>query len=252
MPTIARHSLREAISNRLAWVALALLVLAFLFVEFVGALAITEHDVIQATMLASLLRIAAVFVLVLFVVASVLREQQDGSLEALLSLPMHRSAYVLGKALACGVIALVMAAVCALALLLYAQPLHALAWGLSLACELFLASSFALLLAFSFRQTVAAVAAFTVTYLLARAMGALQLMMEQPVFSAADWSAIVIRYFLQGLAWVLPALHRFTDAGWMAEHGPELADLLYVAGQTLVYLPLLLAAAAADLHRREF
>jgi len=252
MLTIARHSLREAINNRLLWVALALMLLAFLFVEFVGALALTEHRAIQATLFGSLLRIASIFVLVLFVVASLLREQRDGSLEAILSLPLSRLVYVLGKAIAYAVLALMMAVVCGFALLLYAHPLTALAWGLSLACELLLVGGFGLLLAFTFRQTVAAVAAFAVIYVLARAMGALQLMMEQPIFSGGGWGQAAIEYFLQGLGWVLPALYRFTDAGWLAEQGPLASDLLYIAGQTLVYLPLLLAAAAVDLYRREF
>lgn len=252
MLTIARHSLREAINNRLLWVALALMLPAFLFVEFVGALALTEHRIIQATLFASLLRIASIFVLLLFVVASLLREQRDGSLEAVLSLPLPRSTYVLGKALAYAMLALALAAVCGLALLLYADPLPVLIWSLSLACELLLVGAFGLLLAFTFRQTVAAVAAFAVIYLLARAMGALQLMIAQPVFSSGGWGQLAIETFLQGLGWVLPALYRFTDAGWLAEQGPMMPDLLYVGGQTLVYLPLLLAAAAVDLYRREF
>lgn len=250
--TIASHSLREALYNRLAWIALAVLILAFLLVEFIGALAITEHRVIQATVLGSLLRIASVFMLVLFVVSSLLREQQERSLEVVLSLPWARSTYVLGKALAYGAISLLVSVVCGLALLAYTEWLPALFWSLSLACELVLAGAFGILLAFTFRQTVAAVAAFVVTYLLARAMGALQLMMEQPIFAAHGWSQEVIELFLKGLAWLLPALYRFTNAGWLAEAGPLPVDLLYVFGQTLVYLPLLLAAAAVDLYRREF
>lgn len=252
MLTIACHSLREAVSNRLAWVALALMLLAFLLVEFVGALAITEHRAVQATLFASLLRIASIFLLVLFVVASLLREQQDGSLESVLSLPLPRHQYVLGKALAHAALAAAIAAICGLALLWYADPVPTLVWGLSLACELVLAGAFGLLLAFTFRQTVAAIAAFTMVYLLARAMGALQLMIAQPIFADSSGSRWLIEYFLQGLAWLLPALYRFTEAGWLAEQAPTPWDLLYVAGQTLVYLPLLLAAAAVDLHRREF
>lgn len=252
MLTIAQHCLREAVNNRLTWVSLVLLLFAFLFVEFVGALAITEHRAIQATLFASLLRIGSVVVLVLFVVASLLREQQEGSLEVILSLSMPRVNYVFGKVLAYAVLAGAMAAVCALAMLLYADPVPSVIWGFSLACELLLAGTLGLLLAFTFRQTVAAFAAFAVIYLLARAMGALQLMIAQPVFSAGGWGNAAIETFLQALAWVLPALYRYTNAGWLAEQGPMASDLLYVAGQTLVYLPLLLAAAAADLHRREF
>ncbi len=250
--TVARQSLAEAAYNRLSWLALALLLLAWLFTEFIGALAITEHRAIQATVLASLLRLTGVFLLVLFVVASVLREQQERALESLLTLPHPRAAYVLGKALAHAVLALILAIACGLLLLLHAQAAVVVPWTVSLACELVLAAAFGLLLAFTFRQTVAAVAAFAVIYFLARAMGALLLMLAQPTFSYRGWGEAFIEHFIAGLAWVLPGLYRFTDAGWLAAAGLPDGALGYVLGQTLVYLPLLLAAAMVDLYRREF
>lgn len=249
---VARQSLLEAVHNRLSWLALVLLLLAWLFTEFIGALAITEHRVIQATILASLLRFAGVFLIVLFVVASILREQQERNLESLLALPYPRAAYVLGKQLAYGALALVLAAACALLLLAYAPIAAVVPWGISLACELVLAAAFGLLLAFTFRQTVAAVAAFAVIYFLARAMGALLLMLAQPTFSYRGWGELFVEYFIAGLAWILPGLYRFTDAGWLAPGGLPEGALLYALGQTAVYLPLLLAAAMVDLYRREF
>lgn len=250
--TVARQSLLEALYNRLTWLALALLLLAWLFAEFIGALAITEHRAIQATVLASLLRLAGVFLMVLFVVASVLREQQERNLESLLALSHPRAAYVIGKGLAYVVLALVLATACAVLLLLYAPAVVVVPWGVSLACELVLAAAFGLLLAFTFRQTVAAVAAFAVIYFLARAMGALLLMLAQPTFSYRGWGQAFIEYFISALAWVLPGLYRFTDAGWLTQTGLSPDALVYVLGQTLVYLPLLLAAAMVDLYRREF
>lgn len=250
--TVARQSLIEAVYNRLSWLTLALLLLAWLFAEFVGALSITEHRAIQATVLASLLRLAGVFLLVLFVVASVLREQQERNLESVLTLPEPRAAYVLGKALAYAVLAVLLALACGVLLLLHAPASVVLPWSLSLACELLLAAAFGLLLAFTFRQTVAAVAAFAVTYFLARAMGALLLMLAQPTFAYRGWGQAFIEHFIAGLAWVLPGLYRFTDAGWLAQADLPLGALGYVLGQTLIYLPLLLVAAMVDLYRREF
>lgn len=250
--TVARQTLLEARYNRLVWLALALLLLVWLLAGFLGALAITEHRAIQASVLAGLLRLIAVLLLVLFIVASVLREQQDRQLESLLTLPEPRAAYVLGKALACAVLAVLLAAVAGLALLLHASPAAVLPWAVSLACELLLAAAFGLLLAFTFRQTVAALAAFIVIYCLSRVMGALLLMLAQPTFAYRGWGQVFIEYFIGALAWLLPALYRFTEAGWLTQAGPVAGSLLYVLGQTAIYLPLLLLAAMADLYRREF
>lgn len=250
--TVARQTLLEARHNRLVWLGLALLLLAWLLAGFLGALTITESRAVQATVLGSLLRLAGVLLLVLFIVASVLREQQDRQLESLLTLPEPRAAYVLGKALACAVLAVLLAAVAGAVLLLHAPAAAVLPWSVSLACELLLAAVFGLLLAFTFRQTVAALAAFVVIYCMARVMGALLLMLVQPTFAFRGWGQVFIEHFIGALAWLLPAFHRFTDAGWLAQGEPATGPLLYVLGQTAVYLPLLLAAAMVDLYRREF
>ena len=55
---------------------------------------------------------------------------------------------------------------------------------------------------------------------------------------------------MDAIAFLLPELHRFTSAEWLVYGGAGLAELAPVAGQTLVYLVLLVAAALFDLHRK--
>jgi ABC-type transport system involved in multi-copper enzyme maturation permease subunit len=250
--TIARYSLREAMHNRMAVLLVVLLLAAFLLVEFVGAVALTEHLAIQGALAGGMLRAGSVLVVALFVVTTLLREQQDRTLDLLLALPRPRSEYVLGKLLAYIALAAVIAAACAALLLLYADGLAVLHWGLSLACELTLVAALGLLIAFSIRQPVAALALLGGIYLLARSMNALLLIIRNPVVSTdGPWQGVAAG-FIELLAWLLPALHQFTDAGWVAHGTGSWASLALVAGQTAVYLPLLAAAAAFDLHRREF
>ena len=250
--TIARYSLREAAQNRLLGLALLLLLASLFLAEFIGAVALTEHRAIQATLMGSVLRLGAVVVLSLFVVSTLLREQQDRALEWILSLSRHRGQYVLGKLAAYFVLAAVLAAACAGLALLYAPPAAALRWGLSLACELWLVAAFGLLLAFTFRQPVTALATLAAIYGLARAMGALLLILAEPRYAATGGMQALADAFVQALSWVLPSLYRFTDAGWLAHASSTWGDLGVVLGQTGVYLPLLAAAAAFDLYRREF
>lgn len=249
--TITRYSLREALQNRLLALVAVLLIATVLLAEFVGAVALTEHRSLQAAFTAAILRLGAVLVMALFVVTTLLREEQDRTLELTLALAYPRSHYVLGKLAAYAVLALGLACACALPLLLYAPPEAVLRWSLSLACELWLVAGLGLLLAFSMRQPVVAVAALGAVYALARAMGALLLIVHQPVFARDGALPQLIDGFIELLAWLLPALHRFTDAGWVAHGTGGWAEVAAVIGQTLIYGVLLAAAAAFDLNRRE-
>ena len=64
--------------------------------EFVGALAITESVAFKSGLLGALLRLAAVFLLSLFVITSMVRELNDKQLELVLALPIARVSYFLG------------------------------------------------------------------------------------------------------------------------------------------------------------
>jgi len=249
---VCRYSLREALRNRLLALVAALLLVVFLLAEFVGAVAITEHVQVEAVTAASVLRLGAVLLVALFVVTTLLREDQEGMLEQLLALSSPRASYVVGKLAAYLVVAVAVALACGLVTLLYAPPVAVARWTLSLACELWIVAGFGLLLAITFRQPVAALAGVGSVYVLARAMGALLLIMGQPLLGGGGAGRTVVDAVLTGLAWLLPSLYRFTNAGWLAWGGGSWSEVGVVLGQTGVYLPLLAAAAAFDLHRREF
>jgi len=250
--TIARDGLREAGQNRLLWLVAVLLLGTFLLAEFVGAVALTEHRSVQAALAGTLLRLGAVFLMALFVVTTLLREQQDRTLDLVLALSQPRSHYVLGKLATYFLLAVALAAACALPAGLYAPPDALARWAVSLACELWLVAAFGLLLAFTFRQPVAALAGLGAVYLLSRSTAALVLIVQGSPFRHTGWGHAIVDYGVTALAWILPSLHRFTDASWLAHHAGDWAGVGLVLGQTAVYAVLLAAAAAFDLYRREF
>lgn len=250
--TVARFSLLEVRHNRLPWLAGLLLLVSLLFAQFIGALLLTEHRAIQASVLGSMLRLGLVFLVGLYVVSSLLREQQDRTIDLLLAMDAPRAHYALGKLLAFTASAAALAAVAGIAVLAYADPLAALRWSLSLFCELVLIAALATLLAFTFRNVVTALAALGAIYVAARALGGLQLLIADPISRTGGAAQVASEYFLIGLAWLLPDLWRFTDATWLGHGSGTWADLALVVGQTLVYLPLVIAAALFDLYRRAF
>ena len=88
--TIARFTLLEAMRTRLPWLVLAAILIAFLASLFAREIAITETTRVQTALLAAGLRLAAVFIVGLYVMTSMIREFNDKGLELVLSLDLSR------------------------------------------------------------------------------------------------------------------------------------------------------------------
>lgn len=129
--TIAYYTFLEALRNRLFLLGLIGLVCLFGVAEFAGELAITETRQIQAVLVASITRWFLVIMCALFVITSMVREQNDKGLELILSLPVSKTSYYFGKYCGFMLLALTILALTSLLLLLYSDPLPLASWLLS-------------------------------------------------------------------------------------------------------------------------
>lgn len=247
---IAYYTLLEALRNRLLWLVVGVMLAAFGLAEFLGAVAITETRQFQSGFMGALLRAFAVFLLSLFVITSIVREFNDKGLELVLSFPIPRSSYLLGKLLGFFGLALIVAIAAGVCLLAYAPPFQACLWAISLAMELFIVTAASLLCLLTFTHVTVALSAVMVFYLLSRSMTAIQLMGHFPVVSSESLAQDVIVAFLDALAFLLPQLDQFTVSAWLIYHTAGWADLLPVFGQTVIYVGLLCGAAMFDLYRK--
>ncbi|MDC8759876.1 ABC transporter permease subunit [Janthinobacterium fluminis] len=247
--TIAAYTLREALRNRLLWLLLLAALGAVGLSGFLHELALTESRQVQAALLAAVLRLAGVFLIAAFVVTSMVREANDKGLELLLALPLPRAAYLGGKLAGYAALALLPALLFGALAACVAAPAQAALWGLSLLCELWIVAAFSLLCALSFNQVLPALAGAAGFYLLARAIGALQLLGHgrAGAHSAAQQA---ISAGLDVVAAVLPALHTYTRSEWLLYDTGDAAALLAIAAQTAVYVGLLACAALFDLYRK--
>src|SRR5256885_10752379 len=119
--SLARATLLEAVRNRLLWLGVVVVVIAFGLAQFLNQVAITESREIQTALLAAALRVAAVFMVAVFVITSMVRESSDKVTELLLSLPVRRSAYFFGKFSGYAVVAAILALLSALPLVPFAN-----------------------------------------------------------------------------------------------------------------------------------
>lgn len=248
--SIARTTVVEAVRNRLLWLTVAVVALAFGLGQFLAQVAIAETVEIQTALLAAPLRVAAVFIVAVFVITSMVREANDKVTELLLSLPAPRSSYFFGKFAGYATVALIVALLCALPLALLAKPSGLALWTASLVCELLIVTAMSLFCVLTFVQVVPAFAAVAGFYLLSRSMTAMQIIAGAPLHEPTLADRIV-KTVVESIAFLLPALDGMTQTTWLFG-GASLGNASAVFGQTAIYLVLLCSAALFDLHRRNF
>jgi len=247
---IGKYVLLEALRSRVLWLAGVFLLTGFVLTHFVSEVAITEVRQFQSGFLCASLRLCAVCIICLFVTTGVAREFDDKVLELILSSPLPRWTYFLGKLLGFAGIGVCIAVMYSLPLLSYA-PTHAVViWGLSLASELVLMVSVSLLALFTFSQVTAALSVVFAFYFLARSISALQLIGDSPIVYSTSVAQQVLTRLLDGVAYLLPDLDRFTSSAWVVYGQADLSQLVPVLAQTGVYLLFLSGAALFDLYRR--
>jgi ABC-type transport system involved in multi-copper enzyme maturation permease subunit len=249
--TLARITLLEAVRNRLLWLAAAIIVVALGLAQFLGQVAITESREIQTALLAAPLRVAAVFMVAVFVITSTVREFNDKVVELLLSLPAPRSFYFLGKFAGYAAVAAIVALLSALPLAPFAGAPGLVLWTASLFCELLIVAAVSLFCVLSFAQVVPAFAAVAGFYLLSRSMAAMQIIAGAPL-QEPTFADRAVRGIVELIALVLPSLDHMTQTAWLLGPLPGASVLGGVLGQTSIYLLLICAASLFDLYRRNF
>jgi hypothetical protein len=243
-----RLVLIEARRGALPWLAAAAVALILGLAGFLSQVALTESRQLELAVAAALGRACALFLLAVQIANSVLREMNDKGLELALTLPLARPAQYAGRLagfIACGV---VLAALFAAPLLLWAQPLAVAAWGLSLALEAALVAAAALFFAMSLGQLVAAVAATAGLYLLARSIDSLQAIAASPL---AEVSAAheLTRRAIDAVAFLLPRLDAVTRTEWLLYGPPQAPAYVAALGGLAIYGLLLFAAGLFDFQR---
>lgn len=250
--TIAWFTALEARRGRLLRLVAATLLAAFLLSEIAAAAAVTESNAIRLAFLAATLRVAAVFVIASFIAGSIAREQADKGSEMVLSLPLPRYVYYLGKLAGFAVIALVIVVLYAALVALHSPFMQTLLWASSLLCELLIIVALTLLCSFTFAQVPVVLSAVAGFYLLSRTMEAIRLMSRGPLVDTTEPSSRLIAGIVDGIAYVLPDIGSFTPTDWLIYHSGGIGELAGIAAQTVIYIALLIAAGLFDLYRRNF
>jgi hypothetical protein len=248
--TLTTYVVLEAFRTRFFIIVFLLLFISFGLTLFLGQIAITEIDAVKSSLLATFLRLSAVYAISLFVITSMVHEFNEQSIYLWLSFPLSRSVYLLGKLCGFILVSTLIGLLFGVTLLQYAPYLQVGLWTLSLCCELFIIATASLLCVLSFQRTMQAFSAILSFYLLARSIDAIRLMAQAPLQDSPTWSTQFISGFVKIIATLLPDFSYFTQTAWLVYHTGDFATFLTIIGQTAIYGTLLIAMCLFDLYRK--
>ena len=247
---LGRFVILEARRTGLPTLFACIAVTGFGLAGFLSQLALTESSALQASVLGAFYRLSSVFLISAFVISSMVRESNDKGLELLLSLPISRAQYFLGKLAGFIVCGAAMAGGLALLLLFWSPPLSVAAWFVSLSMELALMASVSLFFVLTLTQVVPALAASTCLYILARIVASVQAISSGPLSGEESLLQRLPAWGIDAVAFLLPPLESATQTSWLTYGGPSPGELLGVLGSLAIYGALVSAAGLFDLYRR--
>ncbi len=249
--SLARMTLLEAVRNRLLWLAAFVVGAALGLAGFLSQVALVESVEIETTILAALLRTAAVFIVATFVITSMVRESNDKVNELVLSQATPRAAYFFGRLSGFFLITMGLALLFSLPLMLLVPATHVAIWTGSLICELLIVVSVSLFCVLSLTQFLAAFSVTISFYVLARSMAAMQIIAS---FSPGNhpWIDKIITRIVNLIALILPSLDQMTQTSWLVKGGPTLQVIGTILFQTMLYVALIVSAALFDLYRKSY
>ena len=248
--TLARFVVLEACRTGLPLLVVCALALGVGLAGFLSRLALTESATLQTGVLASFFRVSAVFMTAAFVVTSMVRESNDKGTELLLSLPISRTTYYLGKATGFAACGTILAGIFSAALLFWCPPGAVAVWCLSLMLEVSLMAVVSLFFVMTIGDVVPALAAMAGCYLLSRVMVSFQAIAISPLAEPPDGLQQLATNGIDLVALLLPPLDRATQTVWLLYAAPSSAEFLHLAGMRFVYGTLVTAAGLVDFHRR--
>lgn len=248
---LASYVIIEAIRTRFFWVMIILLLIGMGSTLFIGSITLIETQAIQSSWLGAFLRLAAVYIVSLFVITSMVREFHEHSIYLWLSIPMRRSTYLLGKLSGFMIVALLTAILYGVSLLKYVSWEVVSIWTFSLGCELFIVSAASLLCVLTFPQTIQAFSMVLGFYVLSRSITAIQLMIQGPLWqNVYNWTDFIVNQLVGLLARFLPPLSQFTQSEWLVYATGNLENLWIIIVQTAIYVTLLVAMSLFDWYRK--
>lgn len=255
MRTVIRYVLITALRDRLFLGILAMILLTVGISTVLAKTSMIEVEEMTLSFSAASSRIILIAGLVVFVAFHLRQAFETREIDVMLSRPLSRTQLILSHWVAFSVVAAIVTVLTAL-VIYFVGPLDLtgyLGWAVSLLFEAWLVVAFTLFAALILKSGVMTVMTALGFYTLSRMMGFFLITVSgRTLFENPDldkWT----RWGMELLAMLIPRLDFFAKTRWLSYGFDALpADLWLFTLQALIFIPLLLVAAAIDFRRREF
>ena len=248
----AVYTALEGIRSYILIFLLVFIACIFIMMYFVGELVITEKTAFQNILAATAIRLFVVFTMSIFVITSVVREFNDKSFELILSLPIPRYTYLLGKFAGFCFFSIIVVIITCSILIPFVEFQRLILWEISLMFEVWIMISVCLFFLVTLREITSTLVIVTAFYILSRTIFIIQLIGHSPIVNTDNLSHLFITKILDAIAFILPRLHQFCQSEWLIYNSGSWQDFLTISIQTVVYITLLMSAALFDLYRKNF
>lgn len=250
MRPIIRFVLITALRDSLFGSLYLLLGLAVAVAAFLASGAIAEKAEMSVVYMGGAMRAVLIVGIVVFVAFHVERMFDSREIEAVLARTLSRTQFVFAYWAGLAVMTLLLVLpVTAVAAFFGLSASGAAFWSISLACELYVMLAATMFAALTFERAVPTVLATMAFYALSRLMSFLTGIVA---FGTQSGINRVLNPYIDALSYALPRLDLFAQTRWLIYGVESNSVIAVVAAQTLVYIPLLLLAAAYDLNRKHF
>lgn len=247
---LAHQTWLEAWHARLPVMLFTMLALGLATQWFVGAVSLVETSSSGLAIAAPLVRLLAVAMVASISVSLIARELTDRRIELVLSAPIERPTWVMGRFAGVAIIALVTSVAAAGAVAGNVSMMAWLSWWASLVPELALVGALAVTVTVALKGSALSLLAMTVLYLTSRLIGVIDQLAGSGLPGLSGWEAA--NWLTSALALMLPRLELYAQSDWLlngiapaqALHGLSLG-----AGQFTIYLVILAATCCLDFKR---
>ncbi len=254
MLTTIRYVILTALRDYLFLGLMLGVVLAAGLSAILGSTAMLEQVAMTLSFTTASTRVVLMLGLMIFVCFHIRHAFEQKEIDVLLSRPLSRFQIMLAYWLGFSLVAflLVLASATVISFLPLLKPEGFLYWSLSLLLESWLVVALALFSAFTLRSAVVSVLGTLGLYTLGRMMGFFLIVVDTKLQLVNMWVTTTVKSLLTGISLVFPRLDLFSQSEWMVYGVLRPEEVHMVLTQSIIYIPLLLAAATVDFLRKDF
>jgi ABC-type transport system involved in multi-copper enzyme maturation permease subunit len=255
MTATLKYVLITAVRDKLLVALAVALAVAICVALFIASSAIEEQNQFGLALAGEGTRLLLVLGLISFISFHIRRMHETREIEAILARPIARASFVLAYFAAFAILAVCYALGTVLLMkLVFVTDRAGLAlWGASLALEGLIVVAIALFCAMTLESAISSVLAGLGIYLLARMVAGIRFAIENRTGVLDDDRANdAVHWVVLAVSAVMPRLDLFGNSQWLSYGTAGSWGWRELFLQTIIYVPLLLAATTRDLQIKRF